>query len=160
MSELDKTVVVERIKLVNEAPTWVPESVSPTVEVDFAIDEARLEYEMCRLGHLLASYGNLAAELKAELIRKEEQLKRAYAISAQAIRAEHQGSGVKITDPAVKEKVEVGERYGNQQAGLQMVRLYAIMAEAWFQSIKKKADLVIALAYKQGREIKAYEQGG
>jgi hypothetical protein len=160
MGELDKTVVVERIKEVDGTPTWVAESVSPLVTDDFAIDENRLDREICRLGHLMAYYGNLAAELKAELARKEEQLKRAYAISAQAIRAECLGKGEKVTDPSIKEKVEVGERYGNQQAGLQITRLYAIMAESWFQSMKKKADLVIALAYKQGREVKAYDQGG
>ena len=160
MNSLNKTLNVERIKEVEGRLQWVAEQVSPMIDEDFAVDEDRLDYEMARLGHLLAYYGTLFGELKSELIRKEENLKRSYSIQAQAIRVKARGDGEKITDATVRERVESDDRYGTQQSALQMTRLYGIMSEAWFQAIKKKADLVIALAYKQGREIKSYDQGG
>jgi len=160
MSELNRTVYVERIKEVDGTNRWVAEQVSPNVSDDFAIDENRLDYEMCRLGHLLAYYGNLNADLKAELARKEENLRRTAAVTAQSVRAQAKEKSEKITDATVKERVESDEFYGRMQAVLQMTRLYAIMAESWFQSMKKKSDLVVSLAYKQGRELKAYDHGG
>ena len=125
---LNKVVFVERIKEVEGELRWVTERVAPDIDSDFAIDEDRLDHEMSRLGHLLAYYGNLYGELKAELVRKEENLKRAYAIMAQSIRVEHKKNELKITDPGVREKVESDDRYGEQQAELQIVRMYAIMS--------------------------------
>jgi len=84
------TVIVERLEQdeTTEAGwVWVPTAVELNVVGDFSIEEMELSREICRMGLLLVKYGGLAAELGAELKRKEEELKLVRAQCAGAIRS-------------------------------------------------------------------------
>lgn len=157
MNDLNKTVVVERLRVVDNRYTWVPESVSPDVRADFAIDENNLNADICKMGHLMAYYGNLHAELSAELTRKEEKLKQTFALKSASVRAQAEGGQKKITENAIREKVETDQEYIDQQTELQMTRLYANMAEGWWWTIQRKGKLIETLSYKQGKEIATRE---
>jgi hypothetical protein len=126
------------------------------VEKDFAIDETRLEYEICRLGQLLLQYGDAFGYLKCDLMRQEDQAKRTYAAIAATIRSQAEQEGKKITEGRLVENVTNDPRYQSALDEVHEARAKALRTENWWRAMQKKADLVQALCYRQNREIKHY----
>jgi len=123
---------------------------------DFKIDENNIDAELSNLGVQLYEYGQLYAELKGELARKEDRSKQTYAIRAQFFRNASVGVTPRMTDANLKEQVECDKDYQTAQENLQLTRLYCLMAENWWRSMQQKSDLVKALCYKQKAEIQKY----
>lgn len=123
-------------------------------ENDFKITEETLDEEICRQGQLMLEYGDLMANLKAELANKEDQVKYTYAVIAQEIRVNAVSNKQKITENIVHEQVIVDKRYQSVLAEHNIVKLNSIKADNYWKAICKKGDLLNALGYKTGQEIK------
>lgn len=149
------TIIVERLEQ-DEAGTWawVPTPVELDVEGDFSIDELELGPEICRMGKLLVKYGGLAAELGAELKRKEEELKLVRAQCAGAIRSQAESAGTKMTEGKLEEQVIQRAEYQTALAQLHILRASAVQVDHYWRSASKKADLLNALAFRQNAEIR------
>jgi hypothetical protein len=129
--------------------TWQKVAESYSVETDFRIDPDALDAEVCALPPLMIRYGQLYSILKSEVSRKEEYAKFIYANLALKTRETE-----KVTESTVKEKVTVDPQYRLALADLNLSEKNAIMAETWWRSINKKADLVQSLTYRESSEIK------
>lgn len=128
---------------------WRKKDEEYNVENDFKIDPDALDAEVCALPPLMIRYGQLYSILKSEVSRKEEHAKFAYASLALKIRETE-----KVTESTVKEKVTVDPQYRLALADLNLTEKNAILAETWWRSINKKADLVQSLTYRESSEIK------
>jgi len=148
------TLFVERMKEVEGEWVLFPEPEDLDTENDFSIDPDNLDTELCRMARLMIRYGEIQAELKTQLSRKEENVKLTFAVISQNIRAHADTSGQKITESTVKEKAQVHEQYQLSLADLHNTQKYSIMADNFWRTIQKKADLLQALTYRQSSEIK------
>jgi hypothetical protein len=149
------TIVVERLGQ-DKAGTWVwvPETIELDVEGDFSIEELELNQEICRMGKLLVKYGELAADLGAELKRKEEYIKLVRAQVGAAIRSKAEADGTKLTEGKLADEVILHNAYQAALAQLHILRASAIKVDSFWRSASKKADLLNALAFRQNAEIR------
>jgi hypothetical protein len=152
------TIMVERLEMIQQDGediwVWRPTPVELDVENDFSIDDMELSREICRMGLLLVKYGGLAAELGAELQRKEADLKLVKAQCSGAIRSAAEASGTKMTEGKLDEQVIQRSEYQNSLAQLHILRASAVQVDHYWRSASKKADLLNALAFRQNAEIK------
>jgi hypothetical protein len=152
-----ETLYVEKLIKVKDKWVWTPEAVVVNTEDDFNIDELNLDAEFCRMGKLLIKYGDLAAELQAELKRKEEELKLTAARVAGTLRSTAERDGVKVTVDLIRDKVTVSDEYQQALAPLHVLRASAVKAEHWWRAAHTKAKMLESLAFKQSAELrKAY----
>ena len=151
-----KTIYVERLKFDSEKDIWqwVPEVEQFDLESDFGIDEENLERELCRMAQILVRYGGIAAELEANLKRKEEYSKLVQARVSGALRSQYESQGTKVTEGRLTEEVTQSSDYQNALASLHLLRSEAIEAEHQYRSAMKKADMLNALAFRQNAELK------
>jgi len=119
------------------------------LEVDFKINPDNLDGELCSLPQKMIQYGQIYSQLKSEVNRKEELAKFIYASLALKVRATD-----KVTENAVKEKVTTDQQYQQALAEQNHSERNAILAESWWRSINKKADLIQSLVYRESSEIK------
>jgi len=117
---------------------------------DFKIDPDNLNGELCALPAKMISYGQLHSQLKSEVSRKEEYVKFIYAQLALNIRGETE----KVTEGKIKEQVTINQQYQQALAELNHSSKNSLLAESWWRSINKKADLIQSLVYRESSEIK------
>ena len=149
-----ETITVEYLTQVGQQWEWAPKIEQVDTEYDFSIDEDNLNKEICRMGHLLVKYGDLAARMNTNLKRKEENVKYVQAKVAGVIRSVAESTGAKMTEGKLNEEVIVDASYQQALAELHTMRADALRAEHWWRSIVKKADLLNAMAFRQNAEIK------
>lgn len=150
-------ITVERLEVEDGQYVWKPYEYTLETEGDFHIEQELLDHEICRQGRLMLQYGDIASELEAMLKRKEEELKFAYAVVASKIRADAEKEGRKITENKVAEETSQDESYRQVLFTVHKCRADALKADKWWKTMVKKADLLNALAWRQGQEIrKAY----
>lgn len=120
---------------------------------EFEIDENNVDGELCQVGKNLSFYGNLASDLKANASAKKADLEITAASIATERRKDAEITGTKITEGRIKESVLTDERY--KQAVIEHIDAErdAQKIENLFRSQQKRADCLIALAYKQRTEI-------
>jgi len=145
---------VERIVQKDGVTVWEPQYEEFDLEKDFAMEEAKLNYEICRVGQLLVRYGTIAAEQEANLKRKEERVKLVRAQVAGAIRSQAEEKSEKMTEAKLEEQVTAHVDYQQSLRNLHILRADAIKTDHWWRSIVKKADLLNAMAFRQNAEIK------
>lgn len=143
-------VILESIETVNGELKWVPRTIKLDVEAAFKLDDNNLDAEICRMGQLLLEYGDLEAELKAQSARKKAAIDYVGSIIAGQIR----DSGKKLTESAIKEQVVLSDDYQNSVFLFQDAEKDSNKITNHFRSLQKKADLLIALTYKQKAEIR------
>ena len=133
---------------------WTPFLYSFSAETDFMINPENLDAEICGVGPLLNQYGDAHSRLQAQVERHKRDLEFVYSKLYLDKREELMNAGDKAPDAVVKAHVVTDTEY--QEASNMYVdsQRYAILAEGWWKSIMKKADLIQALAYKLNSEIK------
>ena len=151
---MSETLFVEKLKYIDDIWRWVPEAIVINTEEDFTIDELNLNTEVCKMGKLLLKYGDLAAELEAELKRKEENLKYTSAKIAGAQRAAALATSSKITEAEIKEKTIIDPAYQEALNPLHVLRASAVRASHWWRAINTKAKMIEALAFRQSAELR------
>jgi hypothetical protein len=151
-----KTIYIERLMHDPEAAawTWTPEREQFDLESDFRVDEENLEFEMCRMAQILVRYGGVAAELEANLKRKEEYAKLVQARYGGALRSQYEAGGIKVTEGRLNDEVTQSPEYQGALAALHLLRSEAVEANHWYRSAMKKADMLNALAFRQNAELK------
>ena len=122
------------------------------VEEDFQIDDQDLDRELCRMGQLIASYGEVQAAVRASLARREETAEQAYArafLNHSQVTPKPTVDACKAlatTDPKVaaanQEKIQWEEQ--------------ALKIDNLFKGLLRKCDCLTALTYKQKAE---YQRG-
>jgi hypothetical protein len=147
-------ITVEKLEIEDGQYVYKSYSQELTPEEDFNIQEELLDKEMCRQGRLMLVYGDLMAEMKAMLTRKEENIKLVHAAEAARIRSQAESSGEKLTENKLAEKVLLAKDYQAALFDLHKCRADALRAINWWYSITKKAEILKALAYRQGQELK------
>jgi hypothetical protein len=148
------TIWVERLIQHEGKWVWKPQAEHFDTEADFSIDDGNLNPEICRMGQLLVRYGDLAAQMQANLKRKEENVKYIRDRVSGYMRSSAEAAGDKMTEGKLSEKVTVDASYQKALGELHIMRADALKAEHWWRSIIKKAELLNALAYRQGQEMK------
>lgn len=128
---------------------WTRVAQEVNLEADFKIDPDNLDVELCSLPSKMIQYGQIYSQLKSEVSRKEELVKFIYSSLALQIR-----STDKVTENTVKEKVTVDTQYQTALTEQNHSERNAILAESWWRSINKKADLIQSLVYRESSEIK------
>lgn len=129
------------------------ETVSLDTDADFQLDDAALDYEACRTGPMLARYADLAMDLKAQATRAKQNVEKVYASESFQLRTEYAKEGKKATEGLIKDGVFQSQAYIAALDTQAKAEAEAIKVDYFYKSMVKKADLVIALLYKQGREI-------
>lgn len=149
------TIWIERLRrLEDESWGWVPEAETVDTDADFKINDANIDGELCRIGQLMARYGSLAAELNANLARKEEELKYTAARVAAALRSQAEVAGTKMTVDQIKESTIISIEYQAVLSSLHLLRRDAEQAEHWWRSISAKAQALNSLTYWRGAEMR------
>lgn len=151
-------VWVEKIREVEvEGDTslqWVPEKIEFDLQKDLAINENDIVSEMVKQAHLAATYGTVAAELRTQLSRKEDFLKRVHGFLGQQFRKDAETKKERMTDKKVDELVYNSDDYQDALADLQMTRLNCLKTENWYRAVTSKKDLLVAISYRQNTEMK------
>lgn len=144
-----ETIIVEKLNGIE----WIEEKVELNVEADFAIDEDKVDSELSRMGHLLSQYGLLAAELKAEVSRKESDVDNFYAYLYLKTKEEE----AKTTEAYLKQTAINNLDHQSLMISLNKTTIQALKMQNLFKSLEKKADCLITLAYNKRAEFKAYQ---
>lgn len=142
------------IELIDSQGNVTISTISRDTASDFRITEETLDEDLCRQGQLMVEYGDIMADMKVMLARKEEHVKFVQAVVAQEIRAEWEQEGIKGTEGKLSEKVITDDRYQQALRELNYCRADALKADNYWRTIVKKTDLLNAVAYRQGQEIK------
>ena len=144
-----ETIALEEL---NDEGIWEKKTLELDLGQDFPIDENNVDGELCRAGALLAYYGNLAADLHAQYIRKKSNLEDYAATVAVEIRGESRTSATKITESGIQEKIITNDGYRQMNKQLIEADRYYRKAENLWKSQQKRTDCLTALAYKQRAE--------
>lgn len=141
---------------------WQPEEVIINADEDLSIDETNVDHELGRMGQLLAYYGDLAARLKTQFARKEEDLEAKESYLDKNLRdffnecIARDPKSKMPTETQIKRLIVGSEGYQESLAILSAARLYHYRIDNLVKALVKKADALNALAYNQRAERKAY----
>lgn len=131
--------------------SWMVTEVKLDVDSDFSIDDTNMDGELCRIGQLLAKYGEVQAKLRAQLSRHENDVEVTYSREAQKIRSNTQ---VKTTEKGVEEQVTLEPSYQAALLRLSETQKDSLMVDNFFKAIMKKADALNALTYFRKEEYR------
>ena len=138
-----------------ENGVWVPQDIKLDVDADMALSDETLDEEMCALSRKIAYYAEISADLHALTARRKNDVEVTEATVAQDIRRTHATNGVKITEPAIKEKVAVAPAVTLARNTYYLADSEYRMVDGFYRALREKASLAIALCYKQKAEITA-----
>lgn len=148
-------IIVEHLVNTEDGESvWTPYRYSFSPETDFQIDPDNLDAEICNVGPLLNKYGDIHSRLQAQAERHKRDLEEVSSRVYLHVKANLLASGDKATEATVRAEVTISDEYRDAVATYVETQRNAIRADGWWKSILKKADLVQALAYKVGSEIK------
>lgn len=133
------------------------------IDFDFQADTAipedliSLQKEACKTPNIIAKYGEILAELKADTERKKFNLDETSAFVADEIR---KTSTEKLTVDRIKELVLLDGRVkGIKNTYIDALRnMHAI--DNIMRALYKKADIVTTLLYQYRQEMKSYSGNG
>ena len=148
-----ENVTVERLRQVDGNWAWVPELVQLNTAEDFKIDENEIGEAIERTSVQLCQYGGLAADLKAQLSRKEKEIEFHYNTISAAHRLDSEEAGEKLTEGKLKEKVVKDERYQQVLSDSHITRADALKVENFWKAMVEKAKLLNSLCYFRGQEL-------
>jgi hypothetical protein len=149
-------IIIEHLELNEETgeAVWTPYKYSFSPDEDFQIDPDNLDAEICNVGPLLNKYGDIHSRLQAQAERHKRDLETVSSEVYLRVKTKLLAAGDKATEATVKAEVTISPEYRDAVARYVETQRYAVRADGWWKSILKKSDLVQALAYKIGSEIK------
>ncbi len=136
--------------------SWQPMEVEIDAGEDTLIDENAVDKELQKMGNLLAYYGDIAAKLKAQFIRKEEQLDAVISAVDDQLRQAIVAEGDKPSEARLKKAVIKHPEYQKTVDILGVYRLYYYRVEGLVRALRAKADALNTLAHNQRLEKKQY----
>ena len=123
------------------------------VTESFEIDESNIEKELCGVGRELAFFGGYTADLKANAATKRLELE---AYDAQLALDIRKNPDEKITEGYVKERIKADPKHIELATEVIESEKQLNKADNYFRAHAKRADCIIAIAYKQRTELKHY----
>ena len=141
------------LEILSDQGEYIEKEIELNVEEDFAIDDLNLDAEMCKVGKHLAYYGELAAEFKAMALRKKHEIERHAAQTAINARKAAAAQRDKITEAMVKELIATDPMYQLRVERWIDAEKASNKLDSFYRSMKSRADVMIALTYKQRTEI-------
>ncbi|KKL19825.1 hypothetical protein LCGC14_2461590 [marine sediment metagenome] len=138
-----------------EQGKWVPQDIKLDVDADMALSDETLDEEMYALPRKIAYYAEISAELHAVAARRKSRIEAVEADVAQDIRISHAASGIKITEPAIKEKIAISQSVASARNAHYAADAQYRKVDGFYRALREKASLSIALCYKQKAEISA-----
>jgi hypothetical protein len=151
---MSETVYVEKLVQNDGVWVWQPTAIEMDIEGDFSVDDLNLDKELCRMGIVLLKYADLAAELGAELKRKDESVKYLAASLSAAYRSQAEKDGKKKSVNEIEGDVTKDESYQTLLRTLHVLRASAVRADHWWRTANTKAEMLKALAFRQSAEIR------
>lgn len=122
---------------------------------DFSIDPSALDEALCNCGRLILQYGELEAQLRLEVARRDTDLEALQAALDLEIRKTAVEKQEKLTEGKIKSLIVVRSDYqeaANKLANSQ--RNYNLMR--WVMSaLNARKDALIAMAYRERQLMKA-----
>ena len=117
---------------------------------DFEINEFAIDNNISDLPGLLCKYGDIASDLRAEVSRKKAQLEYYDASMYKEIKIKDNKATVNHIQAVIKTDSDRMEMLKD----LIESERNSVKADNLYRSLLKKADLLIALTYKQRAELK------
>ena len=145
---------VERVITTDGVARWTPQQELFDLDKDFSVNDDQLSFETAKLAKAMVRYGTIAAEQKANLERKLEEVKYKKARIGAALRSQAEASGPKLTEAALAEKVVLDVEVQKVLNEMHVLRADAIKAEHWWRSILKNADLLTAASHTRRAQMK------
>ncbi len=136
--------------------SWQPTEVIIDANEDTLIDENSVDKELQKMGNLLAYYSDIASKLKAQFIRKEEQLDAVISAVDDQLRQAIVAAGDKPSEARLKKAVIKHPDYQKTVDILGVYRLYHYRVEGLVRALRAKADALNTLAHNQRLEKKQY----
>lgn len=129
------------------------QTVTLPVEQDFTLDDQAIDAEACKMGKLLMFYGDLFADMRTQVTRSKQAVELYYSEFAKNLRQVNRGATHKLTEGAIKEAITADPGYQTRLESLNVTENDSNKIEHFYRSLYKKADLIIAIVYKQKAEI-------
>lgn len=136
--------------------SWQPTEVIIDANEDTLIDENNVDKELTNMGNLLSYYTDIASKLKAQYIRKEEQLDAVISAVDDQLRQAIVAAGEKPSEARLKKAVIKHPEYQKTVDILGVYRLYHYRVEGLVRALRAKADALNTLANNQRQEKKQY----
>ena len=124
------------------------------IDEDMHLDEDTLEVDLCGLARKIAYYAEIYGETKADAMRWEAEVKYQASRAAQNLREQAAKDGTRTTEPGIKEQVRLSDDVRAAKKAYFRATAQATMVEGFYRSLRDKANLGIALCYKQKEEIR------
>jgi hypothetical protein len=148
------TVTLEYLDKDNEGnPTWVPEVIEIDADSDFTLNDDAIDFEMSRVGRLLQFYGNLSAEMKAQAARKKQEVEWIYNEVYLDEKNKATAAKERVTENALRAVIMGDQEYRTTQMRYIVAEKDASKVDHFYRSMLKKADVCIAVCYKQKAEV-------
>ncbi len=129
-------------------------SVLLDIDEDMHLDEDTLETDLCGLARKIARYAEVYGETKADALRCEAEVKYQASRAASIIRERAADEGIRTTEPGIKEQVRLSQAVRDAKTAFFRATAQSTMVEGFYRALRDKANLGIALCYKQKEEIR------
>lgn len=129
-------------------------SVILDIDEDMHLDEDTLETDLCGLARKIARYAEIFGETKADAMRCEAEVKYQASRAESDIREKAAADGTRTTEPGIKAQVRLSEAVRTAKSAYFRATAQATMVEGFYRALRDKANLGIALCYKQKEEIR------
>jgi hypothetical protein len=120
----------------------------------FTIDPSCLDKDLCSLGRVMLDYGEVEAELRTEVARKEAQVAAYYAASDSSLRHKAKTVGEKATENQIKNTILQDETYQALLVGLRQSEMYHGLMRWAMNALNHKGDCLRAMAYRERQLMK------
>lgn len=125
-------------------------------DVSIPEDAVSLQKEACRTPGLLAAYGEMLAELKANTERSKFSLEEISSYVADSIRGT---STEKLTVDRLKELVTLDTRVKDSKMLFVKALRNMHAVDNTLRALHKKAEIITTLMYQHRQEMKLYQNG-
>jgi hypothetical protein len=124
------------------------------VNGDLALSDESLDDDMCALPQKIGYYAELMGECYAHAMNMKHEMEVTEAGADQAIRALAKEVGEKVTEPAIKQQISRQDNVRDARRAYYAADGQHKTIEGVYRALRDKANLAIAICYKQKEEIR------
>lgn len=122
---------------------------------DFEVDPTALDPQLCNLGQLMLSYGELETELRFEVESRVAKLDKYEADLDDFIRSEAKKEGEKLTEAKIKNQIISNKTRLEMVTGISEARKRHNMLRWAMKALEAKRDCLLAISYRERQLMKA-----
>lgn len=147
-------VIEHAVPQENGEIVWQPYLYKVDAERDFLLDDEHIDDAVSTIGQLQVRYGEMYARLKGQLERKKQKLDQVSNALYLEYRKALLKEGEKATEAALKAHVVTDASYQRAVDEYTTTITSYNLAETWWKTAQKKADLLQSVIYMKNSEIK------